>query len=192
MYRILRNTHLFLGLFLCLFIITYGVSSIRLAHPSWYSLHPKITEWDVDVPGETDIKPRALARTFMETYGFRGALDNVRKTKDGFRIGIHRPGTYADITWNATTHQAHIKTQVNDFPGMLQAIHFATVGIGTGYWLQDLWGLMVVVVSLALIALGVTGLYLWFKVHAERLIGTALLVVGLGGGIAMVILLYTA
>ena len=49
MYKFLRDTHLFLGLFLFLFILTYGVSSAIFAYPGWVSSTPTITEQDVDV-----------------------------------------------------------------------------------------------------------------------------------------------
>jgi hypothetical protein len=52
MYNLLRSTHLFLGLFLCLFVLTYEASSVMLAQPSWFSPTPKITEQEIIISPE--------------------------------------------------------------------------------------------------------------------------------------------
>ena len=192
MYQILRSIHLFLGLFFCLFILTYGVSSIRLAHPSWYSLTPTFTEQEIVIGSGIATNPRALAKELMDHYGLRGRLGQINNTDDGFRFGIGRTGTHSAIRYNTGTGLVQIRTRTNDFLGMLQAIHFATVGLQTGYWLQNLWGVFVVLVSLALIVLGCTGIYLWFKIHTERVIGTVLLAVGLLWGLTLIVLLFIA
>ena len=43
MYRYLRNTHLFLGLFCCLFVLMYGVSSVQMSHNTWFPSRPSVT-----------------------------------------------------------------------------------------------------------------------------------------------------
>ena len=48
------------------------------------------------------------------------------------------------------------------------------------------------VVSLSLLVLGVTGIYMWFKLHQERVIGTILLVAGFGYGLTLIVLIRTA
>ena len=95
MYKLLRSIHLFLGLFLCLFVVTYGMSSIPVAHPGWFPSTPTIVEQNVAIgPGVAD-SPRALARELMDHHGLRGAMGDVHKTDDGFRFGVYRTGTYA-------------------------------------------------------------------------------------------------
>ena len=192
MYQTLRNIHLFLGLFLCLFILTYGVSSVQVAYPGWFSSRPTITEKEIVVGPEMATNPRALAKELMDHHGLQGRLGKIRKTDDGFRFEIGRTGTYSGVRYNAGTGQVQIRTHTNDFVGMLKAIHFGTAGVQTGYWLQNLWGVFVVLVSLALIVLGCTGIYLWFKIHTERVIGTVLLAVGLLWGLTLSVLLFIA
>jgi hypothetical protein len=190
MYRLLRNTHLFLGLFLCLFILTYGVSSLMFAYPTWFSSTPTITEQNLLIDPEVAANPRDLARELMDQQVLRGVLGKIRKNDDGYRFRVYRTGTNVEVRYTTETGIAHIKTRANDFMGMVKAIHVGTVGVQTGYWLQDLWGWFVVLVSVALILLGATGIYLWFNIHAERLIGTVLLTVGLVWGLTLTVLLY--
>ena len=46
-------------------------------------------------------------------------------------------------------------------------------------WVTNLWGAFTGIASVGLIALALTGIYLWFKLHNERKIGVVLLVVSL-------------
>jgi hypothetical protein len=47
-------------------------------------------------------------------------------------------------------------------------------------------------VSTALILLGLTGIYLWFKLHNERIVGAILLTISLSYSLTLMILLRVA
>jgi len=65
MYRLMRNVHLILGLVFVLALGVYLLSSVRLAHRSWFSSKPTLTEETFSVdPGEAGT-PRALARILL-------------------------------------------------------------------------------------------------------------------------------
>ena len=72
------------GIYLCLFILTYAVSSVQVAYPSWFSSTPTITEREIVVGPEMASNPRALAKDLMDHHGLRGRLGKIRKTDDGF------------------------------------------------------------------------------------------------------------
>jgi hypothetical protein len=44
-------------------------------------------------------------------------------------------------------------------------------------------------ISVALLALGVSGIYMWFKLHPERLIGLILLTASLGYSVTILVLI---
>ena len=45
MYRILRNTHLLLGLFGLAPLVMYSISALQMAHDTWFpSLRPAVTQ----------------------------------------------------------------------------------------------------------------------------------------------------
>jgi len=50
------------------------------------------------------------------------------------------------------------------------------------------WGALVAVLSLALFVIGATGIYLWFKLHQERVIGAILLTLSLGYSLTLMVL----
>jgi uncharacterized iron-regulated membrane protein len=51
------------------------------------------------------------------------------------------------------------------------------------------WGWALVAFSLTLIALGVSGIYLWFRIHIERTIGTVLLATNLAVWVGLLVAL---
>jgi hypothetical protein len=54
------------------------------------------------------------------------------------------------------------------------------------------WAVFVALISVALIVLSLTGIYLWFKIHTERVIGIILLVLSLGYSLTLIVLIRTA
>jgi len=187
MYRILRNTHLLLGLFCCFFLLMYGVSSVQMSHNRWFNNRPSVTESQSPVKGTN---PREVAAELM-AQGLRGEITQVTPAKDGAgaNFRIVRPGTVYEVAWASGT--AKIRTNEANFMGMLNRIHHIG-GLWHEYNLVNIWAFFVGVVSVALLILGGTGIYLWFKIHKERVVGTVLLTLGLGFGLTLLVLIRTA
>src|SRR5438876_217023 len=104
MRRFIRNTHLVLGMASVLFILTYAVSALQMAHR--IRLTPQISEEDLMLPA--GLAPRPLAEALMQQRGYGGELGNPQKTSTGFRVAIGRPGTSFLVTYDAATGQTHI------------------------------------------------------------------------------------
>ncbi len=191
MYHILRNTHLLLGLALCSFVLLFGVSSIKFAHQDWFTAKPTETHLTATVePSEADT-PRALARLLMDREGYRGGLNNIRDTDGGFRFNIGRMGTIHEVRYERGSPEVRVKKRVFPFADMLTWMH-ATFGIDHEYPLHNLWGWLMLVTSIGLLGLGGTGIYLWFKIYRERLVGSILLFGNLCFGLLLMLLLFVA
>ncbi|MBI3679537.1 MAG: hypothetical protein HY235_03995 [Acidobacteria bacterium] len=138
----------------------YGVSSVQFAH-QWFKVQPEFTERKIRVSGKYD-DGRALAREFMDHHGLYGELQQIRKTENGFALRLVRPARIDEIEYSAATGEAKIRSGNPPAMGVLVRIHHIT-----GHWrqtgLMNFWGLVLGVVSTALIVLGATGIYLWFK-----------------------------
>ena len=74
---------------------------------------------------------------------------------------------------------------------MINGIHHLA-GLRHEYELLNLWGFFVGFVSVALFALGATGVYLWFKHYNERVIGMVLLGISLAYGLTLIVLVRVA
>ncbi|PYV38033.1 MAG: hypothetical protein DMG06_26595 [Acidobacteria bacterium] len=178
MYRWLRNIHLVSGLFSFLFLFTYGWSAVQMAHRTWFSLEPEIRETQVAVGSEVSDNPRALARTLMDDYGLRGGLDEIKQTPEGYKLRISRPGTEYEVSYSRARGEAKVRTFRANFPGMLNSLHHVA-GFRRGDGLQKTWAALVGVVSVGLVLLALTGIYLWFKLFNERGVGIVLLAISL-------------
>jgi hypothetical protein len=163
----------------------YGLSSVQMSHNRWFENRPAISERETPVRGAS---PRQVAAELM-AQGLRGELAQVSATPDGANFRIVRPGTVYEVAWAGGT--AKIKTNQANFMGMLNRIHHIG-GLWHEFTLVNIWGFFVGAVSLALLILGPTGIYLWFKIHQERLIGAILLALGLGWGLTLLVLIRAA
>ena len=183
MYRLMRNIHLILGLVFVLFLGVYGISSVRFGHNTWFEREPQITEQTIAVDAAIAETPRALGLHLIRDQGLRGELFRVQPVKDGMmRFMIRRPGTNYQVEYEQGAAEARVVTRRQGFSGMMTALHTAH-----GLWHENawfnVWGVMVLLTSLGLFAIGGTGVYLWFKTYEERRIGSALVVVGLAYGL---------
>ena len=188
MYRLLRNTHLLLGLALCSFVLLFGISSIKFAHQDWFAAKPTETHLTVTVdPAEADT-PRSLARLLMDREGYRGGLNKIRETEDSFGFNIGRMGTIHEVRYERGSTEVRVKVRVFPFADMLTWMHH-TFGVDHEYALHNVWGWLMLITSIGLLALGGTGIYLWFKINRERLVGSMLLFGNLAFGLLLMLLL---
>jgi hypothetical protein len=186
MYRLVRNIHLILGLSCCLFLLMYGVSAVQMSHNAWFEMKPTVTQTRLTVDASAATSPRALAAELMSNHGLRGDIEQASDGEAGYELRIVRPGTVAEARYRPGAAEAEVKISKADFMEMLNRIHHVN-----GVWHEDVllnvWGVFVGLVSIALIGLGATGVYMWFKIHDERLIGGLILFSGLTVGLGLLI-----
>jgi hypothetical protein len=191
MYRWLRNTHLFFGLFCCLSLLVYGVSSVKMSHRSWFDTAPAVSETHIAVAPDAAADARSLARELMDRHDLRGEVAGGRATPAGFTFRIRRAGTNYEVNYNKQSGDAMIVTRKSNLMGTMVGIH-ESGGLWHESLLANLWGALVGIVSVGLIVLAASGIYLWFKIHNERLIGFILLCASLGYSLTVMILLRSA
>jgi hypothetical protein len=170
MYKFIRNTHLILGMASLLFVLLYAVSAAQMAHQ--IRLTPRVEDEDVILtPG---LAARSLADALMRERGYGGELGQTQMTPTGFRVNVTRPGTLYAVNYNRTSGMAHVRRETRSFMGMLNRLHHQH-GLHHADGVLNAWGWALLAVSLAMIFIGASGVYLWFKIRQERVIGAVLL-----------------
>ncbi len=167
----LRKLHLWTSLFLLPFLLAFAISAVEFAHRKWVA-HPNhsMVEHRKLPPGITDA--RILAREW------RGELGSIETPPGVLKFRVITPlGTGYDLEYSIPTGETTIKTTTISFLTKLAWLHIS----------RGPWAYVTPVFSAGLLMLGLTGLYLWFKNRKERWIGVALLVVGAGIPIALII-----
>lgn len=182
MYRAIKTFHLLLGVSCFSILLMYSVSGIQMSHPNWFTNEPTVVEIEVAVDPNLLSNPRAVAQQMMQD-GMWGELQNVVQDEHGFSFRIVRPGTTYNVSYSA--HEQGVKVQRSSvgFLQMLTELHHIA-GFYREQQVTHWWAAFVVLTSLALLMLGATGVYMWFRQHKERLVGgiifSAGLVIGLG------------
>jgi len=186
MYRLIRNSHLFLGLFSFLFLMMYGFSAVQMAHPEWFSNKPLVNETAETIAPMMDA--RQASRVLIDKYKWRGELGQVTVRREDIVFRVLRPGTVYEVTYAPVSGATKIKTNVANWIGMLNRIHHIG-GLWHEFSLINVWSGFVALVSVSLILIAFSGICLWFKLHKERLIGSVLLAGGLIYGLGLLVLL---
>ena len=157
-----------------------------MAHPSWFSLQPGITETQVAIATEVSDNPRVLARALMDDHGLRGGLDEVKQTPEGYELRISSLGTEHQVSYSRAKGEAKVRTFRANFMGILNRLHHVA-GFLRGDGIQQTWAAFVGVVSVGLILLASTGIYLWFKLFSERTVGIVLLATSLAYSLTLAV-----
>lgn len=178
MYKTIRTIHLLVASFSLPFLLMYALSAVQMSHTTWFTLRPAVTEQQLALsPGAGDA--REIAREVVSRVpAARGELTNVRQTPRGSAFRLVVPGTVNDVDYDRATGAVKIKTSVAGFMGMLNRLHHAA-GLHHETPALNAWGAAVAIVSLGLLLLGATGIYMWFTRRPERLIGCVLVALNL-------------
>jgi len=191
MFRLMRNVHLILGLVFFFYAMLFALSSLTIIYRPMLKLTRDSEERTLKVAPGKAITPRELALELMQHHEMKGDLRDIKQDGEAIRFVISRPGTQSDVTYSPSTAEAKIKTRREGFLETLVHLH-----TNHGFWHDFLpanaWGLLSLLGSVGLLLLGVTGVYLWFCHHHERIIGFVILTVGLAYSLTMLVLSRTA
>ena len=166
MYRTVRSIHLCAGLFALVFLVVYAVSALQMTHGEWVHMQARATTRDVTLPAGLP-GARAAARELALRYGISGELTAIRVIPDGVAFRVLRPGMVWQADYLTATGAMHLRITDTGTVGALNRIHQMR---GTWHtWVAyNLWAVLLAVVGCAIVTLGASGLYLWWKTHRDR------------------------
>lgn len=184
MYKLFRNIHLLTGLSSALLILVYAVSAVQMAHQ--FRIRPRVTNSALALTPGLDARP--VAELLMNEHGMHGDLNATKTAGDQIHLTIVRPGTNYAVDYDRATGRARIQQRDLRFMGLMNRLHHLN---GFGHWsaAMNAWAWVLAWVSVALLVLGATGLYMWFRLYKERLAGSILLGVNLCVSIVLLIAL---
>lgn len=191
MHRRIRNLHLVLGLAAAPFLLMYAISAAQMAHRAWFSNRPETSVRRVSVPAADAANARTIARLLIARGEVHGEVTAARDTPSRAQVRVVRPGTVEDIDYDRAAAVAGIATHRSNWLFVFNRLHHLG-GIRHGYLPVDLWGAVLALVAILLLALGATGIYLWFKLHRERLVGGIIVAASLGFSLTLMILMRLA
>ena len=187
MFRLMRNIHLGIALAIFVMAMIFAASTIFFMYRSWFPDEVTESERTVQVAADAAGTPRALALELIRHHGLKGEVLGITDTDDGYAFRVFRPGTEHRVSYSRTTGVATIRDRRWQAGQTLMQLHTMH-----GLWHESrtamLWSLFSLSASAGLLALGVSGIYLWFASRADRVVGSLLVVLGLGYGLVTLIL----
>jgi hypothetical protein len=190
MYRTVRNLHLIFGLLSLPYLLMYGISSVQMAHTKWFVNRPAVEQTSAALPaGISD--SRVVVRELLLRGAVGGEITRASQKGDKLEMRVTRPGTVAFVTYSLPDGTTQIRTERANWIFLLNRLHHVA-GVDHEYSATNVWGAALGIVAFLMLALGATGVYLWFQLHKERRIGTAILLVNVLFSVAMLIILRSA
>ncbi len=192
LYRLLRDLHLYFGLFISPFVLLFAISVFFLVHawlpkPDLHSVRTWVAK-DLSLPaGVEALSGRARIEALkpaLAQAGVRGEVGWIQHFPKQQRliVPVTVPGRLTTVTFDLATRQAAIEERRTGLADALVALHkspgphLADIRMNwfylrVWYWFADATVYLVLFIT-------VSGLYLWYALRAERRTGLALLAAG--------------
>jgi hypothetical protein len=191
-----RRLHLYLGLALMPWFALYAVSSIPFSHGKYFEDRERakgLPDWtarferpySAPVPEGADLRPLG-ARILEETGIAGGSWGAYRQGPDRIDVYVHRPFQSVQVRYLTAERRLVVLDKRFRWDHVLTGMH-AKGGFEQDSLLADSWGVLVDLVSAALLLWIATGIYLWWGLRQVRFWGWLALA---GGGVSFAFFLW--
>ena len=191
-YRLIRDLHLYLGLFISPFVLLFAISVFFLVH-SW---RPRIvsetssTRVVSALPLPEDLQKLSgrpfidALRPALEKADVRGEVGFVRHMvkEEKLIIPVTVPGRETTVSISIASREATIVTRETGLADALVTLHKSPgqhgPGIRMNWFFMKMWRWMADATVYLILFISVSGIYLWYVLRAERSVGFILLFAG--------------
>ena len=191
-YRVIRDLHLYLGLFSSPFVLVFAISVFFLVH-TWL---PKIGSetsstrvvsalpLPVNLPtlsGRPLIDALRPALEKANVHGEVGFLQHLVK-EEKLIIPVTVPGRQTIVTISIASREATIVTRETGLADALAILHRSpgehAPAIRMNWFYMQAWRWLADTTAYLILFISVSGIYLWYVLRAERKVGFVLLFAG--------------
>lgn len=170
-YTWFRKIHLYSGLTIVTFLVMYFVTGYPLSHehrfPQWDYSEKTRTE-PLTYPGRQD--EETFSNYLQATFDLRGQPSPPKRLPDGsWQFRFIRPGTFHQAVVAPSGDRVQITTRNAGFFKTLAGFHKLKGYRGNIFY--HVWAILYDLASLSLIVFGFSGVYLWYRLTKERLLG---------------------
>ncbi len=191
-YRLIRDLHLYLGLFISPFVLVFAISVFFLVH-AWL---PKIAAETsttrvvsaLPLPGDLQMllgRPLIDAlKPTLEKAGVHGEVGFVRHMvkEEKLIIPVTIPGRETTVSISIASREATIVTRDTGLADALVTLHKSPgqhgPNIRMNWFYMRAWRWMADATVYLILFISVSGIYLWYVLRAERPVGFILLFAG--------------
>ncbi len=172
-----RKIHIYLGLFMLLFIWLFSVSGLFMNNPKWFHGNVERTPTDIPVTYSEGLDEVARAKELRDQLGLEGEIIlRAQRNTEKFFFMVMRPNKRFGVSVDLATKVAtvnHVKPQP---VGILGDLHtFSGVRaiwnepVQERDWIMTrIWSFSIDVVSIGLILIVLSSLYMGLKIKENR------------------------
>ena len=191
-YCIMRDLHLYLGLFISPFVLVFAISVFFLVH-SWLPRFGSVTSTKRGVPalplpdGLQTLSGRPLIEALkpvLEKAGVRGEVGFVRHVvkEEKLVIPVIIPGRETTVSLSLRTGEATIETRETGPADALVTLHKSPgqhgPDIRMNWFYMKAWRWLADATVYLILFISFSGIFLWYVLRAERAAGLILLCAG--------------
>jgi hypothetical protein len=194
-----RKFHIYIGLFLVLFILFFSLSGLLLNNSQWkfasFWKERKETEIITPVTIPVNLDSVAMLQHFMKQLGILGEISNVRLTRETLNFRVVKPGTNQDIEVDFKKCIGVRKEMVFNWWGKMRILHTFNGSdklnpeIQPNWTVTHIWRLTMDSVAIGLIFLCLSSWVMWYKIRESYSIGLLVLILGIAGAIFFIFIL---
>jgi hypothetical protein len=192
-YWLIRDLHLYLGLFASPFVLVFAISVFFLVHTWLPKFAPVTSKTRVisDLPLQTDLltltgQPLIDAlKPTLEKAGIQGEVGFIRHlvVEDKLIVPVTVPGRETTVSIRIASREATIVTRETGLADALVRLHkfpgpHRKPDFGVNWFYMKAWRWMADTTVYLVLFISSSGIYLWYVLRAERKMGVILLFVG--------------
>jgi hypothetical protein len=190
-YPVVRDLHLYIGLFLSPFVLVFAISVFFLVHawmPGGKAPSDTRTVADVAFPADFEqlkgLEQIAAAHVVLDSLGVHGEIGFVRQIpkERRFVMPVSVPGRESTVDLNVGSHTATITTRTTGIWDATVYLHKMpgphNVAIRGNSAYMTAWRWLADATVYLILFLSVSGVYLWAVLKSERKTGIAFLIAG--------------
>jgi hypothetical protein len=185
-----RKLHYYLGLYLLFFLWLFAVSGLLLNHPKWATgqfwneREERVTERALrPLEATSDL---GIAAELMRQFAIVGEISDIQRAPNGatFSFQVVKPGHVVRVAADMSAGRASVTEIVLNGWGVMDALHkFTGVRLDKpneqrDWILTRLWSIAMDALSLGLMILVGSGVYLWWRLRGKRAAGLVALTLG--------------
>jgi hypothetical protein len=191
-YRLIRDLHLYLGLFISPFVLVFSVSVFFIVHSWLPRIAPETSTTRVvsalPLPGDLQkLSGRPLIdalKPILEKAGVRGEVGFVQNMvkEEKLIVPVTIPGRETTFSLSIASGEATIVTRETGLADALLTLHKSPgqhgPAIRRNWFYMRAWRWMADATVYLTLFISVSGIYLWYVLRAERSVGYLLLFAG--------------
>ncbi len=170
-----HTAHVYLTLFGLALILFFAITGFMLNHEDWFvPLEPRTSTAEGIVPTSLlhPVDRLGVVENLRNDFGATGSMNSFREDEESIQVEFVRPGSRVVADIRLADGQTSVQFECRGWAAVMTDLHKGkSAGLA--------WGLIIDAVCILLLAIGLTGLVLWWSLKSRGKGGLIVILLGL-------------